>query len=111
MGTSDKLWWHFEYDVTRTGTTTTTATEPVTLKWGESQVFLVSAGSFTLRFDAFDGTEQAYLAENHNNRYIDISTEGGGVRIAARPVFGILPIDDGTRSTEVQGSSQLMANK
>lgn len=111
MGTSDKLWWHYEYDVTRNTTTTTTATQTVSLKWGESQVFLVTAGNFTLRFDAFDGAHQAYLAENHNNRYIDISTEGGGIRIAVRPVSGILPMDQASAVTWNAENMELKSKK
>ena len=94
IGTSDKLWWHYEYDVTRADTLKNTSTQTISLKWGESQVFLVTAGNFTVRFDSFDGSHQEYLAQNHNNRYIDISTEGAGLRLAVRPVTGILPLDE-----------------
>jgi hypothetical protein len=92
IGTSDKVWFHFEYNVTRTINTTSVSTQTMDVDWGSSHVFPVSAGNFTIRFDAFDGSHQEYIAENHDNRFIDISTEGGGLRISGRPIDGILPV-------------------
>jgi hypothetical protein len=95
VGTSDKLWWHYEYEVTFTDTGTRTDQQDVPLKWGDSRSFPFPAGQFKLVFDGFDGTHQEFLQANHNNRYIDVSNEGGGLVIAARPVVGILPIQGG----------------
>jgi len=94
MGTSDKLWWHYEYNVDHVlPQTYSQSTQTLTLNWGSSQVFpAAAAGTFTVIFDGFDGSHQEYLSQDHDNRFIDISTEGGGLKIAARPFEAILPI-------------------
>jgi hypothetical protein len=95
MGTSDKLWWHYEYNVDHVlPQTYSQSTQTLTLNWGSSQVFpAAAAGTFTVIFDGFDGSHQEYLSQDHDNRFIDISTEGGGLKIAARPFEAILPIN------------------
>jgi hypothetical protein len=40
-GTSDKLWWHFEYDVSHTSASTQVSQQDVKLKWGDSLSFPV----------------------------------------------------------------------
>jgi hypothetical protein len=92
LGTSDKLWFHFTYSVTYTVHTSTSSTQALTLKWGDSKVFNAPAGHYKITYKSFDGSTQEFLASNHDNRFIDISDEGGGVRIAARPLEGILPL-------------------
>jgi hypothetical protein len=90
MGTSDKLWWHYEYDVSHTSNSIQVSQQDVKLKWGDSLSFPVAAGQFTVIYDSFDGSHHEFLAGDHSNRFIDISTQGGGLLIAARPVDGII---------------------
>jgi hypothetical protein len=90
LGTSDKLWWHYEYDVIDTVTGINQNTQALNLGWGDSQVIPVSAGQFTVTFDGFDGSHQQFSAANHDNRFIVVATEGNALRISARPVTGIL---------------------
>ena len=91
IGTSDKLWFHFTYFVTFTTPVVRSNTQTFTLKWGDSRVITAPPGTVTIMFSGFDGSTQQFTAGNHDNRYIDISAEGGGFRIAARPLEGILP--------------------
>jgi hypothetical protein len=92
FGTSDKVWFHFTYFATYTVSKEDTKTEPLNLKWGDSRVISAPAGRVTITFTGFDGTTKQYQAANHENRFIDISAEGGGFRIEARPLDGILPL-------------------
>jgi hypothetical protein len=93
IGTSDKLWFHFTYFVTYTVPKVETNTQTFNLKWGDSRVVNAPAGRVTITFTGFDGSTAQYQAGNHDNRFIDISAEGGGFRIAARPLDGILPLN------------------
>ena len=93
IGTSDKVWFHFTYFVTYTVPKEATNTQTFNLKWGDSRVVSSPAGRVTITFTGFDGSTAQYLAGNHSNRFIDISAEGGGFRIAARPLDGILPLN------------------
>ena len=93
IGTSDKLFFHFTYFVSFSLPRSSTATQTFSLKWGDSRVVDAPVGQFTITFNGFDGSTQQFRASNHDNRFIDISPEGGGVRIAARPLDGILPLD------------------
>jgi len=94
IGTSDKIWWHFEYNVDHVlPRGFSESNQVLQLNWGSSQVFSATAGTFKIIFDGFDGSHQEFLAQDHGNRFIDISTDGGGLKIAARPFEGILPIN------------------
>jgi hypothetical protein len=92
IGISDKLFFHFTYFVTFSQPRSASATQTFSLKWGDSRVINAPVGQFTITFDAFDGSIQQFRASDHDNRFIDISPEGGGVRIEARPLDGILPL-------------------
>lgn len=92
LGTSDKLWFHFTYFVTYSTPQVVNNTQTFDLKWGDSKVINAPAGQVNITFNGFDGSSQQFVASNHDNRYLDISAEGGGFRIAARPLEGILPV-------------------
>ena len=84
IGTSDKLFFHFTYFVTYTLPVVQSNTQTFALKWGDSKVINAPPGTVTISFTGFDGSSQQYTAGNH---------EGGGFRIAARPLEGILLIN------------------
>lgn len=93
VGTSDKVWFHFEYDVTVPRQTVATATIPLsTMKWGDSRVVDLNGATYKLVFDAFDGTHNEYSTQTQSDRYITMAPDGAGLRVAARPVTGILPV-------------------
>lgn len=92
-GTSDKVWFHFEYDVAYSETTTTTEERTLNLKWGDSEVITFPAPSSTYRvyFDGPDGQHFETAAPNHSNRYIDVDTSVNGLRISVREMMNIRP--------------------
>ena len=89
IGTSDKLWWHFEYDVTSSHTDTNTTAAEVVLRWGDSRTFDVTPNNWRVVFDSFDGSHTELAAPEHGNRYLDIDLQGNKLRILARAVDAI----------------------
>jgi hypothetical protein len=92
FGTSDKVWFHFEYDVAGAHPEQRSNNIDLPLRWGDSRVVEIPIdGSYVVHFAAFDGSSNDYAAANHSNRYIDITPEGNGnnIRVQARPVSNI----------------------
>jgi hypothetical protein len=93
FGTSDKVWFHFEYVVLVDRTETRTNDVAVSLTWGDSRLIPLSGiKSYVVTFDAFDGSHHEYGSQTQDDRFIVVTPEGTGLRITARPVTGILSV-------------------
>jgi hypothetical protein len=94
IGTSDKVWFHFEYTVSVDSTESRTNEIPIDgLTWGDSRVIpLNGAKNYVVIFDAFDGSHHEYASQTQDDRFIVVAPDGTGVRITVRPVAGILAV-------------------
>jgi hypothetical protein len=90
FGTSDKLWFHFEYDVESFPVRDVPAAHAIDLKWGDSAALrLAGNATFVVVLDSFDGTHSEFSGASDENRLIRISLGGDGVNVAARELADV----------------------
>lgn len=94
LGTSDKVWFHFEYKVSvDRQESRTTEVRLDDLVWGDSRLVpLDGASSYVVIFEGFDGSHHEYASQTQGDRFIVVAPDGVGVRISARPVTEILAV-------------------
>jgi hypothetical protein len=65
---------------------TNMVSEVVSMKWSDSKVINYPPGTWTIYFDAFDGSHAEFRGADNNNRFITITSEAGSdVIVAANP--------------------------
>lgn len=88
FGTSGKINWHYEYDITRDRQVSTTSTSQVALAWGDSKSFTCPANAWKVTFDAFPGQHSEFTGPSVE-RWIKILVQGGGVVVKAPDLLEI----------------------
>jgi hypothetical protein len=49
----------------------------IPLKWGDSKAFNYTAGTWTITFDAFDGTHSEFTSSDETNPFVKVRASGG----------------------------------
>lgn len=82
FGTSGKVNWHYEFDVTQERDVANVTTGELPLRWGDSRSFQCAPNAWKVTFDSFLGQHVEFTGEG-SEKYIRVVIQGGGITVKA----------------------------